>query len=57
MRKKKWLALSSLYAVQSLCAGNDMFGVYKNGPHHVIGELCYKGTILQRNYRKRLKEL
>ena len=36
------VGLSSLYAVQSLCAGNDMFGVYKNGPHHVIGELCYK---------------
>ena len=30
---------------------NAMFGVHRKGPH-VISELCYKGTILQRNYRK-----
>ena len=26
----------------------------RNGPHHVIGELCYKRTTLQKNYRKLL---
>ena len=29
---------------------NTMFVVI--GMDHVISELCYKGTILQRNYRK-----
>ena len=29
---------------------NSMFGILLNG--QAVSELCYKGTILQRNYRK-----
>ena len=29
-----------------------MLGVNRNGPDRVIREQCYKGTALQRNYRK-----
>ena len=29
-----------------------MFGVHRNGLFSVISELCYKGTIEQRNCRK-----
>ena len=51
--KCKWNSLRVVGSIfKKSCVYNAMFGFHGNGQYCVISELCFKGTILQRNYKK-----